>query len=181
MKNEQVSFYFHRLLITFKFLFFFFLFFFFFFLWAQFILKPLENEPLFVNLTMQDIVFGYNDSLLEKIYNIEKSLADLNISIGPLQDPHFQLQTNDTLSAQTRWSAIYTGKGDLSKLGQFVEWQGMNGTLSSAPNWTGCPSTQESYNVAVGEAPRTKEEGGKNVKRKKERKKEGKRRKKKEN
>ncbi len=104
------------------------------------------NPPVKKSETTQDAVFGFNDTLLELVNELETIAEQNNVTIDGLQSPFFSLQVNDSATAQQFVSAVYTGKNDTSLLGSFVAWQGNNGSIKT---WKGCPADQQSNNPYV--------------------------------
>jgi lysosome membrane protein 2 len=102
---------------------------------VQKLLKEAEKESgeggLFTEQVVYDLLFGYNDSLLAFIVkeieavpddlplvgNLVKRLKNLAKTINPL----FGLEN---VTEVEYGNQVYTGKDDLSQIGQFIEWNG---------------------------------------------------------
>lgn len=81
--------------------------------------EELTHEPsLFMTTTVDDLLFGYNDKLLSELH---KLLEDFFPQDAGMINPFFGLENRTEIDTD---NAVYTGKGDISRVGQYVKWNG---------------------------------------------------------
>ena len=69
------------------------------------------HEGLFVQKTMYEVIFGYNDTVLDIIDKIVDFAAARNITLPLLYiDNHYALQNNNSAETRERKSVVMTGK-----------------------------------------------------------------------
>lgn len=76
------------------------------------------NETLFEEKTVQELLWGYNDPILEKYSNLRKKY---HLSFLPDINPLIALQKNDTFQGFT---TIHTGVKDINLITKWTEWKG---------------------------------------------------------
>lgn len=82
------------------------------------LLASASQSSLFVNLTVEQLIWGYNDPLLSLVH-----------TLNPEVPPTFQLQANlteDQIYASTGLTVVQTGKDDINNIGNIQIWQGQN-------------------------------------------------------
>lgn len=94
-----------------------------------------KKEDLFVEKSMENVIFGYDDPLLGLINSVI-GLADiLGVKLDLVIPPTYQLQINNSVDAYTKWSSCNTGLYDKKLLGQYTQQQGSTNTRRI---WIGC-------------------------------------------
>jgi len=93
------------------------------------------SDSLFVNHTVSEWVFGYEDDLLLFLHKIAGKYGNI------LPSAFIQLQANDS-SIYTFNSTVYTGEGDLDNVLKYAAWAGNEGLIykngTDELQWTGC-------------------------------------------
>ena len=94
-----------------------------------------DKETLVAERTAYEIVWGYDDGLLNVVNELVKFAATLGINLDLKIPDRYALLQNNSADATTKFSAVHTGKNDMKKVTKFVQWQGNLGSLNI---WNGC-------------------------------------------
>jgi len=101
------------------------------------------NETLFKPLTAREVIYGYDDKLLELLNKIGKTFDIPEL----MQDPHYQLQYNDSTSEMQNKSIVYSGVNNLNQVTSYIQWAGryhsLTNTTETVGKWAGCDDTPE--------------------------------------
>eukprot|EP01116_Phalansterium_solitarium_P006833 TRINITY_DN19228_c0_g1_i1.p1 TRINITY_DN19228_c0_g1~~TRINITY_DN19228_c0_g1_i1.p1 ORF type:complete len:523 (+),score=192.33 TRINITY_DN19228_c0_g1_i1:150-1718(+) len=80
------------------------------------VVASMTNATLLTEQTVRDLVFGYNDTLLEFVSKLQPGT--------PIQAPlQVNLTSKDNTAQTTKYDTFYTGQSDLSQIMQYKEWQ----------------------------------------------------------
>eukprot|EP00210_Caulerpa_lentillifera_P004668 g4453.t1 len=83
------------------------------------------SEGLFVGRTVNQLLWGYNDPLLQTLSRLARRWVDVG--------PRFSLMTNGSIYSigSEPTSVIHSGFNDITKIGQMEQWNGLKATV----NW----------------------------------------------
>jgi lysosome membrane protein 2 len=83
------------------------------------------KESFIETRTVHEWLWGYDDHLLE---DVQKIIRDINKYLHkdiPVPQSVMALQTNNSVNDSQGWSTVYTGKGNLSKIAWYKEWNNL--------------------------------------------------------
>ena len=94
-----------------------------------------KEEQLMLRRTASEIVWGYDDGLLEVITKLVTLAATFGVDLHIALPGSTAMLQNNSLDGRTKPSAVRTGKSNITRVGEFVQWQGH---AHSLPFWNGC-------------------------------------------
>ena len=101
----------------------------------QLFLPEGQNDGLFIQKTMNEIVFGYDDGLLAIVNGLIAAAKNLGWDLDLHVPPRYEILKNGSAALKEEWSAVHTGKGAPERVAAFQAWAGNNGSLNT---WNGC-------------------------------------------